>query len=151
MINITTSGMDGAREALLEALREFQTEEFVTVGIHEDTGDHNNDGISNAQLGAVHEFGTEHIPARPWLNPGVESGNEEYGRIIENTVEGGGTLHDALEVVGVVAVGKVKEYMTNLTNPPLKYREGNPLVDTGALRASVDYKIEQRRPEEGLE
>lgn len=59
MIKTTVSGADDVKEALKEALGEFLTDEFLTVGIHEDEGMHDGADITNAQLGAVHEFGAE--------------------------------------------------------------------------------------------
>lgn len=88
------------------------------------------------------------IPARPWLEPGVKSGNLEYLRIIRDALEDGEDLEQALERVGVVAVAKVQQYMTQLKSPanaPSTIRKkgsSNPLIDTGILRSSVDYKVE---------
>lgn len=96
------------------------------------------------------------IPARPWLNPGVASGNDEYLNIITTTLEKGGTPEQALNKVGVVAVGKVQKYMTDLRSPPnaastiKKKGSSNPLIDNGHLRASVTYKIDSGKPTEGL-
>ncbi len=93
------------------------------------------------------------IPARPWLDVGVQSGNEDYISIIESH---GDDLDSALELVGQVAQGKVQEYMTNLTTPPnaqstiKKKGSSNPLIDTGALRQSVTYTVTNQKPEEGI-
>ncbi len=169
MMSVITKGLKEAQDAILKEMEDFKTDKFVTIGIHEATGNHKDDGISNAQLGAVHEYGAEikrkvkdkttggekqiiiQIPPRPWLNPGVASGNEEYGEIIKSEVEAGKTLDEALRVAAVVAVGKAKQYLTDLKEPALKSREGNPLVDTGAMRASIDYAITSTPPNEGLE
>lgn len=58
MIKTSVIGADDAKAALADALNEFMTDEFLTIGIHEDEGMHDG-GITNAQLGAVHEFGAE--------------------------------------------------------------------------------------------
>lgn len=87
------------------------------------------------------------IPARPWLSPGVASGNDQYVKIIEKELANGGSADSALEKVGVVAVGKVKKYMTDLKTPPnapstiKKKGSSNPLIDSGAMRQSVDYNV----------
>lgn len=96
------------------------------------------------------------IPARPWLAPGVASGNEVYVKIIERELADGGTAESALEKVGVAAVGKVQKYMTDLKNPPnapstiRKKGSSNPLIDSGALRSSVTYKVTSETMTEGL-
>jgi len=153
---VTVTNVQQARDAIQKALRELMTDKFVMVGIHEDAGQHDDSTLSMAQVGAVNEFGTQHIPARPWLNPGVASGNAEYYDIITKTMADGGTPEQALNKVGVVAVGKVQKYMTDLRTPPnaastiKKKGSSNPLIDSGAMRQSVTYKIDSGKPTEGL-
>lgn len=99
------------------------------------------------------------IPARPWLQPGFDSGMEEYQKIMERGIkdmEKGGSLLDALKRVGAVAVGKVQQYMTNLKTPAnapstvAKKGSANPLIDSGVMRSSVNYQLQVVKPEEGL-
>ena len=80
------------------------------------------------------------IPARPWLVPGVQSGTVDYLRVIEKGVKKGDNLDMVLERVGIVAVGKVQQYMTDLKTPPnapstiAKKGSSNPLISSGAMR-----------------
>lgn len=158
MIKTTVTGISDTIAQLQRELMQFAQDNHVTVGIHSDAGQHPDAGISNAELGAIHEFGadTVGIPARPWLSPGVNSGNEEYLKIIENTIANGEPIKQGLERVGLVAVGKVQKYMTELRTPAnapstIKRKgSSNPLIDTGALRASVTYKVTSTKPTEGL-
>ena len=160
MIKTTVHGADKAAAALRKALDEFMTTKAVTVGIHEDENARNDpdSGITNAALGAVHEFGSDavSIPARPWLYPGVASGDVEYLKIIEQGLKDGDTLDVILQRVGVVAVSKAQQYMTELKAPAnaestvARKGSSNPLIDTGALRSSVDMKIVETMPQEGL-
>ena len=198
MIKTTVTGADDAIAQIARELEKLKGDKFVTVGIHEDAGNHDSDDITNASLGAIHEFGAEvnhpggtsygyaskasanrnevrflksgsgymelgvtgphtvSIPARPWLNPGVASGDEEYLKIIERVIAAGEPLDKALEQIGVVAVGMVQKYMTDLKTPPnapstIKAKgSSNPLIDSGALRQSVTYKVTSTKPTEGL-
>lgn len=151
MIKVTVHDIQSAKEAVKKQIEKVMTDKTVMVGIHEGAGNHGD--ISNAQLGATLHFGTDKIPARPWLDTGVQSGNAEYIEIMESHGE---DLESALEMVGVVAVGKVQEYMTNLDSPPnaqstiKKKGSSNPLIDTGALRQSVTYSTTNTKPEEGI-
>lgn len=102
------------------------------------------------------------IPSRAFLQPGFESGVAEYTEImadgIKETTESGGKkdLMGALKKIGVVAVGKVQQFMTDLKAPANKpatvKRKGsaNPLIDTGLMRGSINFKVQQQKPEEGL-
>lgn len=190
MIKTTVSGADKAGEALRKALQDFMTTKRVTVGIHEDDNARASGEMTNAKLGAIHEFGADidhpggtsygyatqkdaengkvqflasgsgfmtlgvtepHkvvIPARPWLEPGVRGGTKKYLQVIKDAVEDGETLEQALNRVGVIAVAEVQQYMTKLRSPAnapstvAKKGSSNPLIDSGALRQSVDYKVE---------
>lgn len=198
VIKTTVTGAESAREAIEKALKDFMTDTFVTVGIHEDAGQHESDDITNAQLGAINEFGADidhpggtsfgfatkaaadrnevrflkkgagfielgatgphkiTIPARPWLSPGVQSGNEEYLQIIIDAVKKNKSMDLALKRVGVVAVSKVQLFMTELKTPPnapstiKKKGSSNPLIDSGALRQSVTFKVIKGKPTEGI-
>lgn len=97
------------------------------------------------------------IPARPWLVPGVESGRkEQIEAFVETFVKTGGNSEAALEAAAVTAVGNVQQYMTDLRDPAnapstiAKKGSSNPLIDSGSLRGSVTYKINNVKPEEGL-
>ncbi len=58
--------------------------------------------------------------------------------------------------MGAFAAGGVQTYMTELKTPPNsaytieQKGSSNPLIDTGALRASITWKITNEKPEEGL-
>lgn len=112
-------------------------------------------GSGYAELGvtAAHKI---NIPARPWLAPGVAAGNDQYIKIIERELADGGTPESALMKVGVVAVGKVQKYMTDLKTPPnapstiRKKGSSNPLIDSGQLRSSVTFKVSSETVTEGI-
>lgn len=153
MINVTISGLDEAKKQLEQELKKLTTDRTVLVGIHEGAGSTDDGDLTMAQLGAVLHFGTQTIPARPWLDVGVQSGTEDYMDVIENHSD---DIDNALEIIGQIAVGKVQAYMTDLQDPPnapdtiAKKGSSNPLIDTGALRQSVTYSIAPNRPNEGL-
>ena len=113
-------------------------------------------GVGYMQLGVTGPHKIE-IPARPWLRPGVESGVQDYIGIIQSKVGSGATLDQVLEEVGIVASGKVQQYMTDLKSPPnakstiAKKGSSNPLIADGNLRSSVTYALQKERPNEGLE
>lgn len=162
IMKVTVKGADQARQALKKKIDEFITDKTVLVGIHEDAGVHKDakkgEPIHNALLGAILDQGTDdgNIPARPWLKPGVASGNEEYKSIIERVIADGENPENALELIGVVAVGKVQQFMTELKTPPnspitiKRKKSSNPLIDTGNLRQSVTSSITSEKIEEGI-
>lgn len=96
------------------------------------------------------------IPPRPWLIPGVESAVQDINDIIEQSLIKAKGTDETLEAVGAIAAGAVQQYMTDLKEPPnakstiKKKGSDNPLIDSGALRASVTHKIVNTKPEEGI-
>lgn len=153
MIKISVKDVQGAKDVLRQKLKELMTDKFVTLGIHEDRNARQKGKINNATLGAIQHFGNDRIPARPWLDVGVAQGNKEYVEIIKANIE---NPEQALEQIGVIAVGKVQQYIVDLRTPPntpatIKAKgSSNPLIDTGALRQSVTYKITTTKPNEGV-
>lgn len=154
-----------AQQELQREIDKLRGGGFVTVGIHEDAGTHPKSSISNAQLGALLNFGNETntlygrpapIPPRPWLVPGVESATPDIIDTLAAGVESGAPMNQTLEQVGAIAAGAVQVYMTELRDPPnAQYTidqkgSDNPLIDEGYLRASVTHKVTPAKPEEGL-
>ncbi len=165
-LKISVTDTQVAKDQIRKALEKLMTDKFVTVGMHEDAGQHPDSEMTNAQLGAILHFGAEiqhpaghtiKIPPRPFLDVGVASGNQEYIALIADGLEDGLTPDQILEEIGNAAVGKVQVYMTDLKEPgnaestkARKKGAANPLIDEGHLRRSVTYKIQSGKPEEGI-
>jgi len=151
MIKITSPNTSEIKREIQRLINEIITDEIVTVGIHESDAERNEPGEpNNAEIGAAHEFGAPGIPMRPWLVPGVESGNREYIDAVRHEIESGKQPREALPVVGVIAVSSVQQYMTALRTPPnspetiARKGSSNPLIDTGELKSSVTFEISDR-------
>ena len=129
----------------------------LTVGIHEDAGSHDESGLTVAEIGAKNHFGFDNSPARPWLDVGVESGQKKYERAVKQTVKQGGSLDDALELVGVFAQSSTQLYVRNLKTPPnapdtiARKGSSNPLIDTGQMVQSITSVVVDSLPKEGTD
>lgn len=119
----------------------------VKVGLPKGSNDYP-DGTSVVMVGAVHEFGSpsKNIPQRSFLRATVQEKRRKYKkifsklakRIVDNEID----LKKALNLVGLQVESDVKEKITDIKEPELKHREGNPLIDTGHLRQSITFKVE---------
>lgn len=147
-----------AQHAINKALSNLVEDRYVTVGIHESADRPVGANMTMAELGAVQNFGTEdgHIPARPWLIPGVESGSKEYIETIAEGIDAGLPPEKILDQVGNIAAGYVQQFITDLKEPKnadstiKKKGFDNPLIHHGNMRASVTFAQAKVKPQEGL-
>ena len=166
-MSVNIKALQQAKQAIRSKLEQYAKagQKTVTVGIHSDAGEHPDSGITNAQLGALLNYGNPNnklygnpapIPPRPWLIPGVQSGKQDIVDTIAHGVANDLPLDQVLEQVGAFAAGAVQQYMIDLRTPPNsaytieQKGSDNPLVDTGALVQSVTYKVTNEKPDEGI-
>lgn len=157
-ISLKTIDMQLAQDTLRKELAKIAGDRYITVGIHEGAPPVEGADINMATLGAVLNFGSGdgHIPARPWLVPGVEAGTPAILQSIADDMADGLPVDQIMERAGLIAVGEVKQFMNDLSSPPnaastiAKKGSSNPLIDTGALRESVTHVVHRGKPSEGL-
>lgn len=121
------------------------------------------DGLPNAYVASIHEFGspTNNIPPRPTLGPALQNNKEEFSKIIANSFKNG-TIRDGFEMLGQLAVSKVKSEIATLKSPALKEsttrarlrgkKQGKsvsltvakPLVHTKQMLQAVNYEVGQK-------
>lgn len=94
----------------------------LTVGIHGDDAARE-DGGNNVLIGAVHEFGTDKVPARPFLRPGVAMAASEIGAEaatgLRAVVAGTSSPMKVLSRMGNLAIAGVYRRIDSNINPPL--------------------------------
>ena len=162
-VNVVRDVDKGYRELLARMNDLTKRPRGVFVGVRSKDGAEVEPGQSYnlAQIAAVNEFGTESqgepgdIPARPFLRSTLDENVERYGRkLIDSSIEhltGARPLERGLAELGVVAVSDVRRKITAIRQPPnapatiAKKGSSNPLIDTGRLRASIDYEIRRIR------
>jgi len=115
----------------------------VEVGLPSDRI-HNPSGLTLAELGAIHEFGTEKIPERSFLRSVTILKKTEIKKTMEGLAKKsieGDSAETLMEQFAIFGQGLVQENIVELNSPPLKSprKDGssNPLVDTGAMRQGV--------------
>lgn len=125
------------------------------------------DGVTNAQLGAIHEFGSSNVPARPWLLPAIKKNHDKYVATIRTIatqiLAGKMTTVRGLNLLGAMAATDVKNYVTQGTPIPppnapstlwrkVKGARGmdrldaavgqvRTLVDTGRMIGAVTWRV----------
>lgn len=106
----------------------------------------------NAELAKMLSFGAGNIPARPFLEDGINSQNEKITKTIKEQLERIRMGYKAnWDKVGTMAVGAVQEYVrgdfykTHVPNSPetIAHKGSDtPLIDGADLINSVEYVIE---------
>ena len=107
------------------------------------------------EIAYIHEFGSGNVPERSFLRSTWDSQKRTIDKTIQvlakiNVKREDYRVEKLLESIGVFMVGKVKQTFRNNNWPPLedptrggKNKSGGatPLIDTGQLINSIDYKI----------
>lgn len=127
----------------------------VLIGIPEEKSEREDIPFGNAGIGYINEFGSpaQNIPARPHLQPGVRSVQDETTQKLKQAAQavlaGNQAAADrALEQAGIIASNAVKRYITITGFTPLadstisaRLRHGRsgdkPLIDSGQYRRAI--------------
>lgn len=114
-------------------------------------------GMSNAAMLAIHEFGTDTVPAREPVKTGLRKGARAVSKIWAKRVElihrgtSGGDA--AAEAMGEIMVKSIKKGIRTRLPPALseatKAKKGRdkrmvPLLDTKQIHDSIEAKVENR-------
>lgn len=107
-----------------------------------------------ASVAFWHEFGTRFMPARPFFRPTMTKNAKAYRKLLARNIKqafgGKGKILDGMKKIGMKAVADIQRAITDLKNPPLKpytikrKKSGNPLIDTGLMRSSTTYIVEEK-------
>lgn len=134
------SNLSGIRKAM-----KVLTRQDVLIGVPADeSGREEDDGLNNAELSYIHEFGTEdgRIPPRPHLVPGVNNARADIADALENAASralhgDASAVQAGLKKAGLLGQNAVRATFTDNDWPPLAKSTLNakPLKkdDTGAV------------------
>lgn len=136
----------------LKAGNDYRTK----VGIQGTQGDAIRDGISNAQLGAVHEFGVPgRIPERSYMRSTFDALQKFYLAILVRDLRliglSSGSVRMTLDRLGERHLGDIVRRINAGIPPPNAQvtidRKGSskPLIDTAQLKQSLTVKTAKAR------
>jgi phage gpG-like protein len=147
-----TVKIKGEAKKALAALEKINIEfskgsDRVKIGLPKGSNNYP-DGTSVIMVGAVHEFGSPSrgIPERSYLRTSLSDNRAKYKglfrKLSSQIVDGVRSKLEALQIIGLSAQQDVFAKITDIKTPELLHREGNPLVDTGHLRQSITFIVE---------
>lgn len=139
---------DKAIKRIEELAKQMRSDDSVVVGLPEGSNNYP-DGTSVIMVGAAHEFGSpeQGIPQRSFLRSTVVEKRRDYEiafrklafKLVQGSIDG----KAAMRKLGLILQKDVRQKITDLDEPALQYREGNPLVDTGHLRRSINFEVNE--------
>lgn len=112
------------------------------------------DGTELVDVAAFNELGTSAIPARPFMKQSFENHESDLQGACDTVnalISNGSTAEQALVTLGDFCKALVQEEIINggfEPNAPstiAKKKSERPLIDTGTMRQSVDFKIKKRK------
>jgi hypothetical protein len=146
---VTVSDKDQGYSALVSRIFGLDSPK-ISVGIHEEDGAHDHEGLTVVALAAIHEFGLgvpERSFIRAWFDENESRAAEALRRLLVSVIEEKRSPNQALEAFALWAVGEIQARMARGIAPELAEstiaRKGSsvPLIDTGQLRSSISYQI----------
>lgn len=147
-------GFDWSKFRELRSRLEGMAGKEVVVGVtRASAGRHQTGEINNAELAAVHEFGTKdgRIPERSFIRSSMADNRDTYVKShadnLRKVVRGEMPFDKSLDLLGVRAAADVQQNIRNGDFESLAQatidRKGSskPLIDTGNLRQSITHEV----------
>lgn len=152
-LQTSVAGGDSLGTKLRQIRERLQKNSGVLIGLPAGTGSYE-DGAPIAVIAAVQEFGSAdgRIPERSFLRVPLRQNAETFQAIwraqVPKVVDGDMTMHQVMSQLGARAVAVSQEAISEGIAPEnaesTKKRKGSskPLIDTGALRQSITFIVE---------
>ena len=149
---MTVQDIDRGWQAIKREVEKAQCQ-IVAVGILSGSA---NDGVSIAEYATYNEYGTKHIPSRPFMAISFDEGRAEidadFKRQTDALVTGKATANAALTIIGQKHVTRIKKTITGRNIPPplspqtvaRKKGSSKTLVDTGAMVNAVQIELRNK-------
>ena len=144
---VTSDGK--AFQKMLEDLSRLE----VRIGFQAGVATEEN-GADLCDVAAWNEFGTHNTPSRPFLRSSVDEHEAEITGFIKSLktqiARGGVTAEEILKKFGVFQKGLIQEtikdgrFAPNAPSTVARKGSSHPLIDTGTMRASVNFVIEPK-------
>lgn len=149
---MSVKDVDKGYKDLLARLHAIKKVE-VTIGVHEAAGasTYTTSGVSVLQVANWNEFGTENIPARPFIGGWFDAHKKDNDGIVikagEKVAKGQLSAEKFGDYIGVQLKAEAQANIAMGVPPPnapstiARKGSSTPLIDTGLLRSSIDYKV----------
>lgn len=134
----------------LRRIGDFRTK----VGVHDDGATYD-DGTKVIEVAIWNHFGTQNIPARPFITASLELARPElkalYARLVAGVIAGKITDEFAAQYLGQWAVKEIVDninrglFQANAPSTVAAKGSDTPLIDTAQLKGSIRAEVERVR------
>lgn len=149
---------DMGMEAVVAEIQKLNNS-YVTVGFQQGTvtraqtkGQRSQKaGLSIPQIAAQNEFGTDKIPARPFMRTAVDSNRAKIDKAIngeyDKVVAGTSTVKKSLNLLGLFMTALIQKQIRATHYPPnapstiARKKSSHPLIDFGQMIQSVRHEV----------
>lgn len=109
--------------------------------------------VDLVDVAMFNELGTEHIPSRPFLRNSVDANEGQINSFLQSMKKRllrSGSAEDVLKKIGVFQKGLIQEeirkgdFVKNADATIQKKGSDTPLIDTGRMIQSIQYKIQKK-------
>jgi phage gpG-like protein len=143
----------------LESYVRARDERRVTVGVHGNKASRPGGEPDNVAVATIHEFGaviarggrTYRVPERSFIRSTVDAHAKKYtslaARLAGRVLDGKMDIEKALALLGQVVKADIIRAINRGIEPALapstiaQKGSSKPLIDTGALKQSLDYQV----------
>jgi len=142
---VTTKETDKGFKSLMLEFKKLEAKPFVKVGLPEGKPKTKaeRDGVTNLDIAVVNEFGAGPAPERSHIRAAFDQNKKELNQFTEKLMikilDGKMKVDAALELLGLKKVSNIQKLVRSGLTPPLKRREGTPLIDTGVYISSITF------------
>lgn len=152
--DIKRKSKNGGLEDLQKRMKDARGRSVVKVGIQETAGSHKESegGLSVADVGSFHEFGTDTIPQRSFIRAPIQDNKTDLQtlqrKLLREVMLGGKSTGEALALIGEKAQSDMIAAINAGIEPGLEQAtidakgSSTPLIDSGQLKQSIRYKVE---------
>ena len=115
--------------------------------------DHTEEAVTLLQVAVFNEFGTSTIPARSflraWFDENRDVIREKFAILMRSVIAGDRTKEQILDLIGLWAVGQIQLRIAagigpaNAESTIRQKGSSTPLINTGLLRASISFLVEE--------
>lgn len=148
---VVVQDVDLGYSTIVRELRELSGKE-VSAGIFKDAGK-SRKGVPIVDYAIYNEFGTRHIPSRPFVRIASDENRKAWCDIAVNEagriVDGNSSASQVLEKLGKRMKKDIKKVIGDKSKlapnaPATIKRKGHdkPLIDTGLMKSKVNYRVE---------